>query len=366
MGLPPVPNVLVVGATGVVGEELLRLLESRAFPHGMIRLAGSERSAGRRVAYCGTEVPIEPLDERSLEDVDLVFLAAGGDVSRRWAPAAAEAGALVVDSSSAFRRDPAVPLVVPEINPQALPAPAAGGAIIANPNCSTIIALMAATPVDGLAPVRRLVACTYQAASGGGRAMMEELEQQARDWAAGRPLTTEATGRPYLFNLFSHDSAIGADGANEEERKMAHETARLWGREDVRVGATCVRVPVLRAHTVAVHLELAAPVTVAAARAAIAAFPGVRLVDDRPGNRFPEPREAAATDDVLVGRVRVDRAFAAAARTDEIRADAATTGLALLACGDQLRKGAALNAVQIAEAMLERAGHATPADRGLA
>ena len=367
MGLPPVPNVLVVGATGVVGEELLRLLESRTFPHGMLRLAGSERSAGRRVAYCGTEVEVEPLDERCLEEVDLVFLAAGGDVSRRWAPAAAEAGALVIDSSSAFRMDPAVPLVVPEINPQALPDPAAGGAIVANPNCSTIIALMAATPLDALAGVRRMVACTYQAASGGGRAMMEELEQQARDWAAGRPLATDVVGRPYLFNLFSHDSAIGPDGANEEERKMARETARIWDRADVRVGATCVRVPVLRAHTIALHLELAEAVTADAARAAIGRFPGVRLIDDRAANRFPEPRDAAGGDEVLVGRVRLDPAFGDApgdaAATDQAPAG---TGLALIACGDQLRKGAALNAVQIAEALLERAGHATPAEGLLA
>jgi aspartate-semialdehyde dehydrogenase len=361
MGLPPVPNVLVAGATGVVGEELLDLLSSRAFPHGMLRLAGSERSAGRRIRYCGTDLEVEALDERSFSDIDLVFLAAGGEASRQWAPFAAERGAIVIDNSSAFRLDPAVPLIVPEVNPHALPAPAAGpaGAIIANPNCSTIIALMAATPIDAVAGVRRMVACTYQAASGGGRAMMEELEQQARDWAAGRELTTAVTGRPYLFNLFSHDSPLGDDGANEEERKLVRESARIWDRDDLRVSATCVRVPVLRAHSIALHLELERPISVDAARDAIAAFPGVRVVDDRAAGRFPEPRDAAGIDDVLVGRIRHD-----AGATDA--SAGATRDLAMFVCGDQLRKGAALNAVQIAETMLQQAGHLVPQTAGLA
>lgn len=349
MALPPLPNVLIIGATGVTGAELLDILESRGFPHGMLRLAGSRAIPGRTVDYCGTRVPVDGMDEGLLTDVDLVFLAAGGDVSRQWGRLAADRGATVIDLSSAFRMDPDVPLVVPEINADALPAPdLPGGALIANPNCSTIITLMAVTPIHALAPVERMVACTYQAASGGGRAMMEELEQQARDWVAGDPPTTAVTGRRYHFNLFSHDSPIGPEGGNEEEAKLGRESSKILDAPDLRVAATCVRVPVLRAHSIAVHLELAAPVSVAAARDAIAAAPGVAIVDDADANRFPEPIDAAGGDDVLAGRLRRD-----ASVPDD-------RGLALFVCGDQLRKGAALNAVQIAETLMIRAGHRTP------
>lgn len=353
MGLPPVPNALIVGATGLVGQELLSLLESRSFPRGELRLAGSERSAGTACEVGGERLQVRPLDASAFDGIDLVFMAADPDTSRHWAPLAAAAGATVIDNSSAFRLDPAVPLVVPEVNAHALPAPAAGGRIIANPNCSSILALMAATPIDRLAGVRRMLACTYQAASGGGRALLETLERQARAWAAG---TAEDSERPYHFNLFSHDSPVDAEGSNREEAKLRLETARIWDRSDLPVSATCVRVPVPRAHTIALHLQLERPVSVDEARAAVAAFPGVRLVDDPAAGRFPEPRDAAGGDEVLVGRIRHDPAMDPEGRGPR--------GLAMLLSGDQLRKGAALNAVQIAETLLRNAGHAAPADPG--
>ncbi len=353
MALPPLPRVLIVGATGLVGEELLALLASRRFPMGELRLVGSERSVGRTVVFDDRELVLEPLEAARFDGIDLVFLAADTETSRRWAPAAAAGGATVIDNSSAFRLDPAVPLVVPEVNPEALPPPAPGGTIIANPNCSTILALMAATPIDRLAGVRRMLACTYQAASGGGRALVESLERQARVWASGMKAPDgPAAERPYHFNLFSHDSPVDAEGVNEEESKLRRESARIWDRPDLRVSATCVRVPVPRAHAIAMHLELERPLSVAAARDAVAAFPGVRLVDDPATGRFPEPRDAAGRDEVLVGRIRHDPAMDPEGRGPQ--------GLAMFLCGDQVRKGAALNAVQIAETLWRAAGHGDP------
>jgi aspartate-semialdehyde dehydrogenase len=349
MGLPPLPTVMIVGATGLVGEELLGLLAERSFPRGTLRVIGSERSVGRELQVGGERLRLEPLEASSFADVDLVFMAADTETSRRWAPVAAAGGAVVIDNSSAFRLDPAVPLVVPEINAHSLPPPTAGGRIIANPNCSTVLALMGATPIDRIAGVRRMLACTYQAASGGGRALLEMLERQARGWAAG---TADDPGRPYHFNLFSHDSPVDAAGDNQEEAKLRHETARIWDRPDLPVSATCVRVPVPRSHAIALHLELERPVSVEEARAAVAAFPGVRLVDDPVAGRFPEPRDAAGGDEVLVGRIRHDPAMDPDRRGPR--------GLAMFLCGDQVRKGAALNAVQIAETLLRNAGHAEP------
>jgi aspartate-semialdehyde dehydrogenase len=251
------------------------------------------------------------------------------------------AGAWVVDKSSAFRMDQGCPLVIPEANGEELDALRAPS-IVAVPNCSTIIALMATTPLHRAAGVARMVISTYQAASGAGAAAMAELERQAHDWSAGRPLDTRIFGRQYLFNLFSHDSAVGTDGQNEEERKLVLETRRIWRDPHVAVSATCVRVPVLRAHSESINLTFRTPLTEARAREVLAAAPGLRIVDDRAGSRFPEPLEAAGRDEVLVGRIRADQS------------QPEGMGLSMFVAGDQIRKGAALTGVQIAERLLAR------------
>ncbi|MDY7108601.1 MAG: aspartate-semialdehyde dehydrogenase [Planctomycetota bacterium] len=346
MPLPDEPNLAIVGATGAVGRELLELLVERCFPHGRLRLLASPRSAGRWLPYGGTSIGVEELAEDSFADIDLAFFSAGGSISRQFAPRAVEAGAIVIDNSSAFRMDDEVPLIVPEINGDGL-ARISGPGMIANPNCSTIIVLMAVTPLHRAATVRRMVVSTYQAASGAGASWMAELQQQARDFAADRPLTTEATGRRLLFNVFSHDSPIGPEGYNEEEMKLLRETRRIWSDDAVRVTATCVRVPVLRAHSAAINLTFAEPLDQDEARHLLAEAPGVRVVDHRAANRFPEPIDADGLDDVLVGRIRSDLS------------QAPGTGLDLFVAGDQLRKGAALNAIQIAERLVGAPAAAT-------
>lgn len=339
MTLPEEPNLAIVGATGAVGRELMNLLTERRFAHGRLRLLASARSAGRSLPYCGTSLAVEELTERSFADIDLAFFSAGGAISRQYAPAAVEAGAIVIDNSSAFRMDDDVPLIVPEINGDGL-ARFSGPAIIANPNCSTIIALMAATPLHRAATVKRMVISTYQAASGAGAAWMAELQQQALDHAAGTPYTMRATGRQLLFNVFSHNSPLGPEGYNDEEMKLLRETRKIWADESVLISATCVRVPVLRAHSAAINLTFARPLDEQEAHRVLAEAPGLRVVDDRAANRFPEPIEASGRDDVLAGRIRSDIS------------QAPGMGLDLFVSGDQLRKGAALNALQIAEMLL--------------
>jgi aspartate-semialdehyde dehydrogenase len=330
------PAIAIVGATGLVGREFLQILARHGLGRGEIRLCASARSAGRTIACGDRALPVEQLGPDVFVGADLAFFCAGAAVSREFAPVAVENGAVVIDNSSAFRMQPGVPLVIPEINGDVLEG-AAAPAIIANPNCSTIIALMAVTPLYRAAGVARMVVSTYQAASGAGAALLAELEQQAHDHVAGRPYTQEALDRPYLFNLFCHDSPVGPDGYNEEERKLARETHKIWADESVRITATCVRVPVLRAHSEAINLTFRRPLAEDEARALLAAAPGIRLVDDRSANKFPEPAAATGTDEVLVGRIRADIS------------QPPGMGLDLFACGDQLRKGAALNAVQIAQ-----------------
>lgn len=337
MTLKAKPNIAIVGATGAVGQELLTLLHERAFAHGDIRLFASPRSSGRTVDYRGTRRPVHPLTGQSFEDIDLAWFSAGASVSRQWAPRAAEAGALVIDNSSAFRMEPEIPLVIPEVNPQALAL--SDRRIFAVPNCSTIIALMAVTPLHRAAGVRRMVISTYQAISGAGAACMEELQQQARDYAAGRPYTTTAIGRQCLFNLYSHDTAIGPDGSNVEESKIVEETRKIWADDTVAITATCVRVPVLRSHCESINLTFRRPLSEHDARRLLSDSPGVRNVDDRAANKFPEPVDAAGRDEILVGRIRPDPS------------QPPGLGLNLFVSGDQLRKGAALNAIQIAECL---------------
>lgn len=327
----------IVGATGAVGQEFLDLLAHRGVagrpvPPEALRLYASPRSAGRRVAYAGHELTIEALPEDGDLGVDVAFSSAGGSISKAHAWSWAAHGAVVVDNTSAWRLDPRVPLVVPEVNPDAVQG---HQGVIANPNCSTILALVALAPLDRAFGLTRATVATYQAVSGAGQAAIEELLGQTRavlDGAAPEPSTFP---HPIAFNLFSHDSEVGADGYNQEERKLLLESRKILGRPDLAVSATCVRVPVVRAHAEAIHAEFARSVGVDEARAVLAAAPGVRLVDDPAANRFPMPLEATGQDDVLVGR---------------LRADASRPGaLALFLAGDQVRKGAALNAVQIAD-----------------
>lgn len=327
----------VVGATGAVGRELLDLLAEGGAEPANVRAMASSRSAGRRLPYGdnGDEIAASETGSAGFEGLDVVFLSAGGDVSRSLAPTAVKAGAVVIDNSSAFRAQPDVPLVIPEVNGDVLEGFRRPG-IIANPNCTTAVILTAATPIHRAAGVERMVASTYQAASGAGAAMMAELEQQARDFAAGRDLTTDVSGRPYLFNVFCHESPVGDDGLNAEERKLGSESRKIWNEPELGVSATCVRVPVLRTHCAAVNLTLAGELGADEARRLLAAAPGVRVVDDREAGRFPEPRLATGERDVLVGRIRQDPS------------QPAGKGLDLFIAGDQLLKGAAWNAVQIA------------------
>jgi aspartate-semialdehyde dehydrogenase len=351
------PSIAIVGATGAVGRELLSILEQRDVPFGELRLLASARSAGQSVTVRGDRITIQEMTDESFHGIDIAIFCAGGTVSRYGAPIAAAAGAIVIDNSSAFRMDPTVPLVVPEINgdlvdelreqcgqwPSSANATPRAGAIIANPNCSTILALMAVTPLHR-APesggIERMVVSTYQAASGAGAAWMNELEQQARDFAAGRPLTMRVLDRQYLFNVFSHNSPIGPEGYNEEEMKLLRETHKIWNDDRVRITATCVRVPVLRAHCESINLTFRDRLTEHEARQALLAAPGVVVIDDRDENQFPEPIDASGKDEVLVGRIRADIS------------QPPGKGLDLFIAGDQLRKGAALNAIQIAERLM--------------
>ena len=336
------PTVAVVGATGAVGEELLALLAERRFPVRNLRLFASARSAGRTLRALGRDVEVEPLVPGCFAGTDIAFFSASGGVSKEWAPQAVASGAWAIDKSSAFRMDRRYPLAIPEVNGEVLDALQAP-TIVAVPNCTTIIALMAVTPLHREAGVARMVVSTYQSASGAGAAAMAELERQAHDWSAGRPLDTAIFGRQYLFNLFSHNSAIGEDGQNEEERKLVDETRKIWSDPDVLVSATCVRVPVLRAHSESINLTFRTPITEARARDVLAAAPGIRIVDDRAANRFPEPLAATGRDEVLVGRIRADHS------------QPNGFGLNLFISGDQVRKGAALNGIQIAERLLKPA-----------
>jgi len=336
------PTVAVVGATGAVGEELLALLAERRFPVRNLRLFASARSAGRTLHALGRDVTVEPLVPGCFAGTDIAFFSASGGVSKEWAPQAVAAGAWAIDKSSAFRMDRRYPLAIPEVNGEVLDA-LQSPTIVAVPNCTTIIALMAVTPLHREVGVARMVVSTYQSASGAGAAAMAELERQAHDWSAGRPLDTSIFGRQYLFNLFSHNSAIGEDGQNEEERKLVDETRKIWGAPDVLVSATCVRVPVLRAHSESMNLTFRTPISEARAREVLAAAPGIRIVDDRAANRFPEPLAATGRDEVLVGRIRADHS------------QPNGFGLNLFISGDQVRKGAALNGIQIAERLLKPA-----------
>lgn len=330
-------RVAILGATGAVGAELISLLEERNFPISSLTLLASPRSAGQTLTFKGDTLTVAEVSESALQDIDLVLASAGGSVSKAWAPKAVAAGAVVVDNSSAFRMDPQVPLVVPEVNPDTVTH---HNGIIANPNCTTILMNVVVWPLHQLQPVQRIIASTYQSASGAGARAMEEVKLQAQAMLKDEPPPTEIFPYPLAFNLFPHNSELNAQGYCQEEMKMVQETRKIFNAPELRVSVTCVRVPVLRAHSEAINLEFSQPFAVDQARSILQKAPGVKLVEDWQANYFPMPLEASGQDDVLVGRIRQDISH--------------QNGLELWLSGDQIRKGAALNAVQIAELLVER------------
>ncbi|MBD2340065.1 aspartate-semialdehyde dehydrogenase [Calothrix sp. FACHB-156] len=330
-------NVAILGATGAVGTELLELLASRDFPVANLKLLASEKSVGRTLSFKGENLPIEAVSDRAFDGIDIVLASAGGSTSKNWASKAVEKGAVVIDNSSAFRMKEEVPLVVPEVNPQAA---AHHQGIIANPNCTTILLAVALWPLHKVRPIKRLVVATYQSASGAGAKAMTEVQTQASAILSGQPAVAEVLPYPLAFNLFPHNSPLNDQGYCEEEMKMVNETRKIFGTQQIRITATCVRVPVLRAHSEAVNIEFEVPFSPEEAREIISRSPGVKLIEDWQANHFPMPIEATGRDEVLVGRIRQDISH--------------PCGLELWLCGDQIRKGAALNAVQIAELLVEK------------
>ncbi|MCT7951773.1 aspartate-semialdehyde dehydrogenase [Ancylothrix sp. C2] len=330
-------RVAILGATGAVGAELLELLDQRQFPLAELKLLASPRSAGQKVKFKGQELTVEAVTEQSFENIDIVLASAGGSTSKAWASTIVKAGAVMIDNSSAFRMNADVPLVVPEVNPDAAKN---HKGIIANPNCTTILMSVAVWPLHQVQPVKRIVAATYQSASGAGARAMEEMKEQAKAILAGETPKTEIFPYPLAFNLFPHNSALNEQGYCEEEMKMVNETRKIFGDQQIRVTATCVRVPVLRAHSEALNLEFEQPFSPEKAREILANSPGVKLVEDWQANYFPMPKDATGKDEVLVGRIRQDISH--------------PCGLDLWLSGDQIRKGAALNAIQIAELLAQQ------------
>ena len=328
-------TVAIAGATGAVGDEFLAVLDQRRFPVGRLVPLASARSVGKAVRFRGIDYPVQDLATFDFRGVDVAFFSAGAERSREHGPRAAKAGALVVDNSSAFRMDPEVPLVVPEVN-----AAAAAGhkGLIANPNCSTILLVVVLAPLLRRVPVRRVVVSTYQAVSGSGAKGLAELARQLEEERTGRPPTLDVYPAPIASNVIPFVSGFGEGGLTTEEWKMVQETRRICAAPRLPLSATCVRVPVRRAHSEAVNVEFERPVAPEEARAWLREAPGVRVVDDPALMQFPTPRDAEGQDDVLVGRIRRDPGL--------------ETALDLWLTGDQLRKGAALNAVQIAEDVL--------------
>ena len=332
-------RVAVVGVTGAVGQEILRVMERRNFPVSELVPLASERSVGSEVVFRNEKIKVRKLEATAFRGVQVAFFSAGATRSREFIPEARRAGAVVVDNSSAFRMDPKVPLVVPEVNGDLL---AGKPGLIANPNCSAAILAVALAPLHRAAGLESVVVATYQSASGAGARAMQELEHQVREYAAGREPKAEVFPHVLAFNLFSHNSPVGKDGYNEEESKMVEETQKIFGLSGLRMVPTCVRVPVPRAHSEAVVARFRRPLPVEEARLLLSRAPGVKLVDEPGKNLFPMPKDASGELDVLVGRIR------------GVSGDAHS--LAFFVSGDQLLKGAAWNAVQIAEELAKQGG----------
>ena len=335
-------NVAILGATGAVGQEFLNLIEERNFPFAELKLLASKRSAGKKIQFMGKEYTVEEATDASFEGVDIALFA-GGAASKTFAPAAVKAGAVVIDNSSAFRMDPEVPLVVPEVNPEAI---ASHKGIIANPNCSTIIMVMALKPLYDVSKIKRIVVSTYQAVSGGGKEAMAELEEQVKAINEGRevvanilPGASLAKHYQIAFNLIPQIDVFKENLYTKEEMKMIDETKKIMSDDSLRITATTVRVPVYRSHAESVNVEFEDEVSVEKAREVLADFPGVTLTDNPDEQVYPMPLETSGKNDVEVGRIRKDYSI--------------DNGLNFWVCGDQIRKGAALNALQIAEYMIE-------------
>jgi len=336
-------SVAIAGATGAVGQELLSILAERNFPLKSLKLLASSRSAGKKIKFKDEEITVQELKHDSFEGVDLVLSSAGGSISKEYMPSAVKAGAVVVDNTSYFRMNPEVPLVVPEINPHEIKR---HKGIIANPNCSTIIMLLPLFPLYKAFGIERINACTYQAASGAGAMAMEELRLESVALAEGKPFKRTVIPYQYAFNLFPHNSPYNdgspekagvhaPSGYCEEEWKMIAETHKIFGDDNLRINASCVRVPVLRAHSEALNVRLSKKTNVAEIYEVLRGAPGVEILEEPSKNRWPMPIDASGKDPVLVGRVRVDQSQ--------------DNAFDIWVVGDQIRKGAALNAVQIAE-----------------
>ncbi len=330
-------KVAILGATGAVGSELMSLLLERNFPIAELKLLASPKSVGKTLTFDGQELAIEPVTPESFKDIDIVLASAGASVSKEWAAIAVSKGAVVIDNSSAFRQDPDVPLVVPEVNPQAVDR---HQGIIANPNCTTILMNLAVYPLHKVKPVKRIVAATYQSVSGAGARAMDELIEQTQAILNHQEPKAEILPYPIGFNLFLHNSPLNDQGYCAEEMKMVNETRKIFDCPDIQITATCVRVPVLRAHSEAINLEFDEPFGVVTAKEILAKAAGVELIEDWSRNYFPMPISASGKDEVLVGRIRQDISN--------------PNCLELWLCGDQIRKGAALNAIQIAELLIYR------------
>jgi aspartate-semialdehyde dehydrogenase len=335
------PVVAIVGVTGAVGAEFIATMNKRNFRIGRLKALASARSAGKTIDFRGERIFIEELTPHSFHGVDIALFSAGGGISRKYAPIAVKSGAVVIDNSSAFRMDPDVPLVIPEINARRIRD---HKGIIAVPNCSAITALVPLWPIHQQNRVKRVILSTYQAASGAGAAAMDELVESTRAKLDGRPFTPKVIPHPYAFNVFSHNTAIDPEtGYNEEESKVIKETRKIFEDERIAIGVTCVRVPVLRAHSEAITFECENPIAESEVRRILTNAPGVKFVDDRARNSFPMPIDASGQDDVLVGRIRKDLS------------DPSGHSIAMFVSADQLLKGAALNAIQIAELLPQRA-----------
>ncbi len=330
-------NLAIAGVTGAVGQEFLQILEERDFPFDSLKMLASSRSKGKKIEFKGKQYIVEELTKDSFTGIDIALFSAGASRSKEFGPAAVKAGAVVVDNSSAFRMDPDIPLVIPEINPQAI---AENKGIIANPNCSTIIGIVPVWPLHKANPVKRMIVSTYQAASGAGQSAMQELEDQSREILDGKEPTCNAFPYQIAFNVFSHNSSLKPNGYNEEEMKMVNETRKIFDCPEIMITCTCIRIPVFRAHCESINLEFSEAMTPDQVRELLNTAPGVSVLDDREHNRFPMPIDASGKDDIYVGRIRQDESI------PENR------GINLWVAGDQLRKGAALNAVQIAEKLL--------------
>ncbi|MBI1884104.1 MAG: aspartate-semialdehyde dehydrogenase [Chlamydiae bacterium] len=325
-------NVAVVGATGAVGHEMIKVLEARKFPVKELKLFASARSSGKKMSFCGESLPVEELKSSSFKGIEIALFSAGAGRSVEFAPHAVKSGAVVVDNSSAFRMDANVPLVVPEINPQDIKL---HQGIIANPNCSTIQMVVAINPIHQVSRIKRVIVVTYQAVSGTGMKAIQELERQVKEWVGGKKITHKVYPHPIAFNVIPHVDVFYDTGYTQEEMKMVHETHKIMHDDKIQVSATCVRVPVFRAHSEALHIELEKKLTASQVKDILSKAPGVKVQDDPQQNLYPLAIYTAGKYDVFVGRIREDIAF--------------PNGIAMWVVADQLLKGAALNAVQIAE-----------------